>query len=223
MTPQQHYLLVLVIALIGLICSGCLETNVDADTFLRNVAEKQANIENLTYTEIFTFHIGEETRTVEYDATLKTPDKFRRIERIGSIIRSETVSNGDIVWIYDPEVNILFIRNSTPSEKIPEPSIYALLTDNITEKYIIEDQDVGSLNSISVRKVKLSPRELDNEDMREYLIWIDSDSLIPLKLESYDKGNLMLTLEYQDYSINCITDDNEFTFAIPAGASVVYA
>lgn len=213
----------LIVALIGPFCSGCLETNADAETLLRNTAEKQVDIKSLTYTEIFTFHIGEETRTVEYDVTIKTPDKFRRIERTDSIIRLETVSNGDIVWIYDPRVNIVLIKKLTPLEKMPEPAICALLTDNITEKYIVEDQEVELLNSISVRKVKMSPRESDNEDMREYLLWIDSDSLIPLKLESLDKGNPMLTLEYQNYSINYITDDNEFTFAIPAGASVIYA
>jgi outer membrane lipoprotein-sorting protein len=213
----------LIVALIGPFCSGCLETNADAETLLRNTAEKQVDIKSLTYIEILTFHIGKETRTVEYDVTLKTPDKFRKIERIDSILRSEIVSNGDIVWIYDPEVNVVFIRNLTPSEKMPEPAIYALLTDNITETYRIEDQEVGSLNSISVRKVKLSPHELDNENMREYLMWIDSESLTPLKLESLDMGKPMLTLEYQDYSINCITDDNEFTFAIPDGASAVYA
>ena len=42
-------------------------------------------------------------------------------------------------------------------------------------------------------------------------------------MQSYDKGNLVLTLEYRNYSMNCVINDDEFTFTIPDGASVVYA
>lgn len=52
------------------------------------------------------------------------------------------------------------------------------------------------------------------------LNWFTPDHSLELEIYRPDGG---LYLEYQDYSINCITDDNEFTFAIPAGASVVYA
>lgn len=53
-----------------------------------------------------------------------------------------------------------------------------------------------------------------------YLNWFTPDHSLELEIYRPDGS---LYLEYQDYSINCITDDNEFTFAIPAGASVVYA
>jgi len=42
-------------------------------------------------------------------------------------------------------------------------------------------------------------------------------------MQSYDKGNLVLTLEYRNYSMNCVIHDDEFAFAIPDGASVMYA
>jgi len=84
-------------------------------------------------------------------------------------------------------------------------------------------EEMESLNSTSAYKVKLTPHELDSEDTREYLLWIDSMSMVPLKLQSYDKGNLVLTLEYRNYSMNCVINDDEFTFTIPDGASVVYA
>lgn len=115
----------------------------------------------------------------------------------------------------------MLIRNLTSSEKTPEPAIYALLVDNITKNYMVEEME--SLNSTSAYKVKLTPHELDSEDTREYLLWIDSMSMVPLKLQSYDKGNLVLTLEYRNYSMNCVINDDEFTFTIPDDASVVYA
>ncbi len=81
-----------------------------------------------------------------------------------------------------------------------------------------------SINSTLVYKVKLTPHELDREDnAKEYLLWIDSKNMTPLKLQSYDKGNLVLTLEYRNYSMNCVIHDDEFTFTIPDGASVMYA
>lgn len=153
---------------------------------------------------------------------LKKPDKFRRIEKSGSFIRSEITSNGDIVWIYDPEKNTVFIRNLTSSEKLPEPAIYALLNDNIFEKYMVTGQEMESNNPTPAYKIELASHESDNEDTREYLLWIDPDGLIPLKLESWDKGNPVLTLEYRDYSINCTTNDSDFTFTIPDDASVMY-
>lgn len=65
---------------------------------------------------------------------------------------------------------------------------------------------------------------MDREDnTKEYVLWIDSKNMTPLKLQSYDKGNLVLTLEYRNYSMNCVINDDEFTFTIPDGASVVYA
>jgi len=222
MTAQWHPQLVLIMVL-GLVCSGCVSTGADTDTFLEKVAEEQQNIESLAYTETLTFHLGDKTRNIEYDVLLKKPDKFRKIERSGSDVRSEIVSNGSIVWIYDPEKNTVFIRNLTPSEKIPEPVAYALLTDNISEKYMIKNQEMESLNSTQAYKVKLIPLQPNSENVRECLLWIDSDNLTPLKLQSWDKGDPLLTLEYRNYSMNCVINDDEFTFTIPDGASVVYA
>jgi len=222
MTTQQRYQFIVVIVLLGLVCSGCLETGADADTLLQNTTEKQASAESLAYIEKLTIYIGNETEIIEYDVLLKKPDKFRRIEKSGSFIRSEITSNGDIVWIYDPEKNTVFIRNLTSSEKLPEPAIYALLNDNIFEKYMVTGQEMESNNPTPAYKIELASHESDNEDTREYLLWIDPDGLIPLKLESWDKGNPVLTLEYRDYSINCTTNDSDFTFTIPDDASVMY-
>ncbi|MFW5638481.1 MAG: LolA family protein [Methanoculleus sp.] len=221
MTVQRHSQSISVIVVLGLVCSGCVDTGTDSGTPLEKAIQKQQNIENLTYIETLTLNIGNETRAIEYDVILQKPNKFRRIEKSGPYICSEIVSNGDVVWIYDPEENTVLIRNLTSSEKTPEPAIYALLVDNITKNYMVEEME--SLNSTSAYKVKLTPHELDSEDTREYLLWIDSMSMVPLKLQSYDKGNLVLTLEYRNYSMNCVINDDEFTFTIPDGASVVYA
>ncbi len=222
MTTQQRYQFVVVIVLLGLVCSGCLETDADVDTLLQKTAEKQVNAESLAYIEKLTLYIGNETEVIEYDVLLKKPDKFRKIEKSGSFIRSEITSNGDIVWIYDPEKNIVFIRNLTSSEKLPEPAIYVLLNDNISEKYMVIGQEMEPHYSTPAYKIELASRESDNEDTREYLLWIDPDGLIPLKLESWNKGNPVLTLEYRDYSINYTADDSDFTFTIPDDASVMY-
>ncbi len=222
MATKRYNQVILIIVLLGLVCYSYMSTGTDADTLLENTIEKQASVGSQDYIETLTFHIGNETRTVEYEVLFKEPNKFRRIERSDAMIRSETVSNGDVVWIYDPEKNTVLIRNLESSEKIPEPAIYALLTANISEKFIIEDQRIESLNSIPVYKVKLTPHELDTENTREYLLWIDSDNLIPLKLQSLNKGNPLLTLEYREYWANYIINDDEFTFVIPDGASVVY-
>jgi len=150
------------------------------------------------------------------------PDKFRIIERSGATTQSEVVANGDRIWIYNPKSNTVFIRNQTLSEKIPEPAIHTLITDALTEKYTVEYQETKSLNSTHIRKMKLVSRESGNEDATEYLLWIDSDLLIPLKLISYRGDYQAVTLEYPDYSINCITNDDKFTFTIPDGAYEVY-
>jgi hypothetical protein len=42
------------------------------------------------------------------------------------------------------------------------------------------------------------------------------------KVISYRGNYQAVTLEYPKYSINCITNDNEFTFTIPDGAYEVY-
>jgi outer membrane lipoprotein-sorting protein len=222
MKTQQRYQFVAVIVLLGVVCSGCLETDADVDTLLQKTAGKQANVESLAYIEKLTLYVGNETETIEYDVLLKMPDKFRRIEKSGSFIRSEITSNGDIIWIYDPDKNIVFISNLTSSEKLPEPAIYVLLNDNISEKYMVIGQEMEPYHSTPAYKIELASRKSNNKDTREYLLWIDPDGLIPLKLESWEKGNPVLTLEYRDYSINCTVDDSDFVFTIPDDASVMY-
>lgn len=134
MKLQWHTQFLLIILVFALICSGCMDSDIDANTLQERVTESQQNIESLAYIETLTMYIGNETRTVEYDVRLKKPDKFRRIERSGSFTHSEIVSNGEEIRIYDPMKNVVLIRNQTPSEKIPEPAIYTFMT-NITEKY----------------------------------------------------------------------------------------
>ena len=92
----------LVIVVLGLVCSGCVDTGPDSGTPLEKTIEKQQNIENLAYIETLTLNIDNETRAIEYDVILQKSGKFRKIERSGSSIHSEIVSNGHIVWIYDP-------------------------------------------------------------------------------------------------------------------------
>ncbi|KAF5057602.1 Outer-membrane lipoprotein carrier protein [anaerobic digester metagenome] len=224
MVVQRDSQSILAIVVIGLICSGCVSTDISSGTPLEIAIEKQQNIENLAYIEILTLNIVNETRAIEYDVLLQKPDRFRKIEKSDSFTRLKIVSNGDVVWIYDPEKNNVLVRHLTPSEKRPAPAIYTLLTDNITKNYTVEEQGIESINSIPVYKVKLTPHELDREDnTKEYVLWIDSKNMTSLKLQSYDKGNLVLTLEYRNYSMNCVINDDEFTFTIPDGASVVYA
>jgi outer membrane lipoprotein-sorting protein len=64
-------------------------------------------------------------------------------------------------------------------------------------------------------------RNLDNRSAKEYLVWVDSNNLIPLKLQRYYEGNFLLSLEYQNHLINYIPNDDEFSFTIPCGASEV--
>lgn len=215
----------LIIVVLGIVCSavcGCLGTAVDTDMLLEKVAEKQQNIDSLAYVETLTLNIKNDTRTVEYDVHLKMPDKFRIIEKSGATTQSEVVANGDRIWIYNPKSNTVFIRNQTLSDKMPEPAIHSLISDTLIGKYTVEYQETESLNSTHIRKMKMVSRDSGNEDATEYLLWIDADHLIPLKLISYRGDYQAVTLEYPDYSINCITNDDEFTFTTPDGAYVVY-
>jgi len=222
MKIQEILSFVSILTVLMIICTaGCIGTTVGANTLLEKVAKTQQNTDCLAYVETLTMNIKNETRTIEYDVQVKMPDKFRIIERNGTMIQSEVVANGERIWIYNPKSNTVLVRNQTLSEKIPEPAIHTMITDTLTEKYIIDFDDTESLNSTPVRKIKLVPRESGSDGVTEYQLWIDSEHLIPVKLISFMRDTQALTLEYPEYSINCLTDDNEFTFTLPAGVHEV--
>ena len=111
MVVQRDSQSILAIVVIGLICSGCVSTDISSGTPLEIAIEKQQNIENLAYIEILTLNIVNETRAIEYDVLLQKPDRFRKIEKSDSFTRLKIVSNGDVVWIYDPEKNNVLVRH----------------------------------------------------------------------------------------------------------------
>ena len=55
-----------------------------------------------------------------------------------------------------------------------------------------------------------------------YNMLVDSENWMPLKIETFDKNDkLMTSIEYRDIKFNIGIPDSEFEFKIPEGAKVV--
>ncbi|WP_269848347.1 LolA family protein [Methanosarcina horonobensis] len=88
-----------------LFISGCTG-DLSAEEIAKQMQEKEANIQDYSYTMQMTSYFGNQTQESEVRTLQKKPDKMKTItikpeEEAGTIV----VSDGEFIWTYDPKTN----------------------------------------------------------------------------------------------------------------------
>jgi len=211
-------LAVIIIALI----SGCT-ANMSAEQIAEQMKAKQDSIKDYSATMVITSSFGGKDEMAKAKIMNKMPGKSRLeylepAEMAGQVM----VNDGKTIWSYDPKKNEVTkmglpeINNTNPSEQDYLQSIRELL--NQTD---ISYQGTDKFEERSVYLIKASPKKEGMMMGMHFGIWVDSENWMPLKMETFDKNDTLLSsIEYRDIKFNTGISDSEFEFKMPEGATV---
>jgi len=145
------------------------------------------------------------------DFVLKRPGKFMWDYELP--YPQKIVSNGDIIWIYDSELEQVSIK---PYSQILTGAPVILLDQrkDLDEEFNIEEK--GSVDNL--HWVVLTPRSADNE-FKEIRVGMKDKQLRTIMLvDAFDQTTI---IEFHNLRLNPKLDDAQFEFEPPAGTDVV--
>lgn len=218
MLLKKSFLPILIISFIC--CCGCVAENVDTAKITENLIYAQKEINDISYTEKLIVPTEYEFTSTKSDFLIKKPNLYKEVYWVNSSIRLITVSNKTFSWIYDPTTNTVLMKNSTFSNNISSLPAYKNLILNIPNNCTVNYQDTEFLDGVQTYKLEVISNK-QNEICNRHILWIDPKIWMPLKIQSYNGDNLLMTLEYSNYSINTDLEENEFELKIPENAVVV--
>ncbi|MEA1894693.1 MAG: outer membrane lipoprotein carrier protein LolA [Euryarchaeota archaeon] len=213
--------IVILSSLIFFSCGCITKETISTDKIAEEIIEKQKDIDDISYSEILTVSVGNESRTTESDILYKKQNMFKRIAKVNSTVTSIIDSNGTVTWMYDPYEGVVMILNKTQSDFVQEPLSYAKFVDNLLTTYTVGYNGTESINGRNAYRIRLVPKIQHPPGNWSYWLWVDSETWLPLKVQTYGDGELLMTLEYRDVKINTGIPDAEFEFEIPKGARVL--
>jgi len=204
-----------------LFVSGCTG-ELSAEEIAEQIQQKEASIQDYSYTTHITYYIGNQTQESELQILQKKPSMIKTViiepeEEAGSI----AVSDGEFMWTYDPKTNTVMKMElpETPAEGEMDYVGFISTFLNETEVALIGIEEVDQR---SAYVLEASPKEEESTQLIDrFKIWIDKETWMPLRYEMYDSnGNLAIELEIRDLEINTGIPESEFVFEVPEGATV---
>ena len=218
---KTRVVLILLLISSSLFAAGCIDDNLTAEQIAEKMQQKQDNIEDYSFTMHMTMNFGDQEMLMEADMMYKKPNKMKTVlkqpvETAGSV----TVSDGETMWIYDPQQNTVMIMD------VPDPEQNELDYLNLVEMMLNESdfslEGVENFDGRATYVIDMSPKNKSDLGIFENMkVWVDKETWMPLKMDMKDAdGNPMYSVEYRNFRINTGISDNEFQFEIPEGAEV---
>jgi len=207
-------ILLITIVGISLLMAGCVDDELTSERIEQQILAHQDSVQSFTCRMVMT--INDETMVMDYD--YKQPNMIRMEyieppEVAGHII----VSNGTHEWMYDP------IKNLVQTKTIPESaqtnrSRDALFLKDLIDTCTIVPNGTGNVAGRQCNRITATP---DDAFMPMSVdVWLDRWNWMPLKIETYQNGELLMRMEYQDIEFNVDIPNSTFEFEIPEGATV---
>lgn len=204
-----------------LFVSGCTG-ELSAEEIAEQIQQKEASIQDYSYTTHMTYYIGNQTQESELQILQKKPDMIKTFiiepeEEAGSI----AVSDGEFMWTYDPKTNTVMKMElpETPAEGEMDYVGFISTFLNETEVSLLGIEEVDQRSAYVLEAI---PKEEESIQLIDrFKLWVDKETWMPLRYEMYDStGNLAIELEIRDLEINTGIPDSEFVFEVPEGATV---
>lgn len=163
------------------------------------------------FQQIVTDNRGQKVQEVDGTMQLQRPGKFRW--DYNRPYQQEIVGDGKRVWLYDPELNQVTVRNmdqmlgSTPA---------ALLAGSkaVEKDFTLENLDRGD----RLQWVLAQPRQKDS-GFDEVKLGFSRNGLE--KMELYDSYGNLTSISFSQLEQNPALDQSVFSFTPPPGADVV--
>jgi outer membrane lipoprotein-sorting protein len=218
----KKILFLLTFIILVLFASGCTG-DLSAEEIAEQMQEKEANIQDYSYTMQMTSHFGNQTQESEIQFLQKKPDKMKTVtlkpeEEAGTIV----VSDGEFIWTYDPKTNTVTKMEMPETPTQGETDYVGIISDLLNET----DVSLLGMEEIDGRSAYLLETSLKDEEegfrfTDGMKLWVDKETWMPLRYEIYDSGgDPMMELEIRDLEINTDIPDSEFVLEVPEGATV---
>lgn len=211
-------IVLLAVILAGLL-SGC--TEMSAEQIADKMKENQNAIKDFSATMVMSSSIMGNTLDLKAKIINKMPGKSR-IEYIepAELAGQVTVSDGNTIWSYDPRTNVVTKMAMPENNKVSQMD-YTFVKE-LLNKADISYKTTEKFEGRNVYVINASPKNADMMMGGRYIILVDTETWMPLKIDMFDKDDkLMISIEYREIKFNTGIPDSEFEFHIPAGAKVV--
>lgn len=212
----------LILLVPALFVSGCTG-ELSAEEIAEQMQQKEASIQDYSYTMHMTSYFGEQTQESEILILQKKPNKVKTVaikpeEEAGTI----AVSDGEFMWIFDPKTNTV-MKMEMPDTPILGEMDYAGIIAGFLNETDVSLLGVEEIDGRSAYVLEASPKE-EGEGIQlvdGMKLWVDKETWMPLRYEMYDSsGDLMIEIEILDLKVNAGIPDSEFVFEVPEGATV---
>ncbi|AKB41103.1 outer membrane lipoprotein-sorting protein [Methanosarcina mazei] len=209
--------LAIMIFLLNIVASGCLENTNDkpnVEEIIDHTQEKYESIDVFQATIISTTNFQGEEVVQEMDFLFKKPKEYKCVHKAENLT---TVSNGEVVWMYNSNKGEVTVGHLEDSEGFPDFD-YGILFKDLTKTNnlsLIEDMESSGKSCYVIEAMPKNKTSIISQD-----IWIDKESWIPIRIDR-DFGDYKSRVEYTNISVNADVSDNEFEFTLPKDAKIV--
>ena len=210
-----HILLIAIIG-ISLVVAGCVDDELTSEEIRQQMQEHKNRVQEYNYTMVMTDMVGSETMVV--DLAYKHPNMLR-VEYIepADVAGRVQVSNGTYMWIYEPDSNV--VRTATIHEDDPtNETLNAQFINELLDMYVIEPNGTETVAGRQCYRITATPKDAFTPISMD--VWLDRWNWVPIRIETYQSGELVVRMEYQDIEFNVDLPNSTFEFEIPEGATV---
>ncbi len=206
----------LLITIIGisLLMAGCVDNELTSDQIEQQILAHQDSVQSFTCN--MTMLSNNETMAMDYK--YKQPNMIRmEYTEPSEVVGQVMVSNGTHIWMYDPTENLVKTAN-IPESAQTNRSRDALFLKDLIDTCTIVPNGAGTVSGRQCHRITATPE--DGFMPMSVEVWLDRWNWMPLKIETYQDGELLMRMEYQDVEFNVEIPNSTFEFEIPEGATV---
>ena len=207
---------VLLITIIGvsLLTAGCVDNELTSEQIEQQILTHQDSVQSFTCNMVMSSN--NETMVMNY--AYKQPNMIRmEYTEPSEVVGQVMVSNGTYIWMYDPTENIVKTAN-IPESAQTNRSRDALFLKDLIDTCTIVPNGAGTVSGRQCHRITATPEDVSMPMSVE--VWLDKWNWMPLKIETYQNDELMMSMEYQDVEFNVDIPNSTFEFEIPEGATV---
>ena len=207
---------ILLITIIGisLLMAGCVDNELTSEQLEQQIMAHQDGVQSFTCNMV----MSSNNETMVMDYAYKQPNMIRMEYTEPSEVAGQVmVSNGTHIWMYDPSENLVKTAN-IPAYAQTNRSRDALFLKDLVDTCAIASNGAGTVSGRQCRRITATPDDAFMPMSVE--VWLDKLNWMPLKIETYQNGELLMSMEYQDIEFNVDIPNSTFEFEIPEGATV---
>lgn len=199
--------------ILSIVATGCID-EMTVEEIAKHTQEKYETVHDFKATRIATTNVQGAEVTDEIEISIKKPNKFMSEDKKRGVI---TVSNGEVMWVYDVKKGEATRAPLEGSGDLPDFDygrfIKELLVD--TNATLLGEE---KLSGRSCYVIEATPKK--GTYITGQKIWIDKKYRLPVRIETGFEG-FKSSVEYTNVSFNTGISDGEFEFSPPAGVRVI--